>query len=908
MLGRLTAYLRGFARRRQIDAEAAEELQFHLDHEIAANVARGMSSTKAKQAALRALGGVTQTQEAVREIRTMWLDSVWYDTRHAVRSLRRSPVFTAVALVTIALGIGASTAIFSVVNSVLLRPLAYARPAELMYLTTGSSSRPFPVSVAEYLEFRQFNRSFADVGAFRTGEVNLMAGERALRVRSATVDSHLLNVLRVDAAQGRLFGPDDSLVSAPAQPGAGAVTQPVALISYELWQSAYGAQSIIGHTVDIDGRRLQVVGVLGRGVDLMDTHTGIWLPLGFTEAERQARNNHNLTLIGRLKEDVTAMSAQNELNALTETWSARTGIIPTTGGDHAGHVFQPAAKGGEMLRMTPLADQIIGSARQSIWVLQAAVGLVLLIACANVANLLLARAETRQREFAVLTALGAGRGRLVRRALTESVILAVAGGTLGVLLARAGVEGLVRVYQTSLPRMSEVTVDLPVMLVSFATAVVCGLVSGLAPMMRIRSDSTAEALKSGPRGSSGTARHHVRRALVMAETALAVIVVVGAGLLLRTVQNLTAVDEGFDRSRLVTFSITLPRASFDLMGRVRAYQRILDQLRAVPGVRLATAMTGLPLERPVISNQTEIANSTAPGASLAPLDYQRVMSGFFETTGIPILQGRGFQSTDVASAGGVAVVNETLAKTYWTGRNPFGQRLRPAGDNPANPWFTVIGVARDVMQTGVDRPVRPEVYALVDQVATDSLTSFLSISPTTMHVVVRTTLPLATLAPTIARVVRDVDPAVPVARLRGMDEVFTESIRGPRLLAQLVGGFGVLALLLAAIGTYGVLSYLVTERRREIGIRMALGANPSRVLAQVMKHGVLLTSVGVAAGVAGALGLNRLMASLLFGVQPTDAGTLAAVILTISLVAVVACGLPAWRASRLDPNVVLRED
>jgi predicted permease len=903
MLGGLTAYLRGFARRRQIEAEAAEELQFHLDQEIAANVARGMSSTEAKQAALRAFGGVTQTQEAVREIRTMWLDSVWYDTRHAVRSLRRSPVFTAVALVTLALGIGANTAIFSIVNGVLLRPLAYTHPAQLMYLTTGSSSQPFPVSVAEYLEFQQFNRSFADVGAFRTGEVNLMAGERALRVRSAMVDSHLLNVLRVEAAQGRLFGRDDSLVSAPAQPGASAVTQAVALISYELWQSAYGAQSILGHTVDVDGRRLQVVGVLGRGVDLMDTRTGIWLPLGFTDAERLARNSHNLTLIGRLKEDVTAMSARNELNALAETWSARTGITPGAG--HAGHVFQPAAKGGEMLRMTPLADQILGSAGQSIWVLQAAVGLVLLIACANVANLLLARSETRQREFAVLTALGASRGRLLRKALTESVILAVAGGTLGVLLARAGIEALVRVYSTSLPRMSEVTVDWRVMLVSFAIAVVCGLVFGWVPMMRTRSDATAETLKSGPRGSSGTARYHVRRALVVAETALAVIVVVGAGLLLRTVHNLTVVDEGFDRSHLVTFSMTLPRASFDLMGRVRAYQRILDQLRTVPGVHFATAMTGLPLDRPVISNQTEIANSTTPGASLAPLDYQRVMSGFFETTGIPILQGRSFQSTDVASAGGVAVVNETLANTYWTGRNPIGQRLRPGGSTP---WLTVIGVARDVKQTGIDQPVRAEVYALIDQVSTASLTSFLSISPTTMHVVARTTLPLATLAPTITRVVRDVDPTVPVARLREMDEVFTESIRGPRLLAQLVGGFGVLALLLAAIGTYGVLSYMVTERRREIGIRMALGAKPSRVLAQVMKHGLLLTTVGIAAGLAGALGLNRLMTSMLFGVQPTDPGTLAAVILTISLVAVLACWLPARRASRVDPNVVLRED
>src|SRR6185436_14366319 len=390
-------------------------------------------------------------------------------------------------------------------------PLAYPRPSQLMYLTTTGGRSQFPVGVAEYLEFQQFNRSFAEVGAFRTGEANLMAGERALRVRSAIVDSHLLNALGVRPAQGRLFTEEDSVVSAPALPGGGAVTAAVALISDELWRSAYGAQPIVGHSVEVDGRRLLVVGVLARGADLMDNHTELWLPLGFTDAERQSRNNHNLTLIGRLKDDVTPASAQTELDALIQTWSERSGITPGDG--HAGHVIQPLEKGagGHILQMTPLADQILGRAGQSIWVLQAAVGLVLLIACANVANLLLARAETRRREFAVLTALGAGRGRLLRKALTESVILAVAGGTLGVLLARAGIEALVRVYSASLPRMSEVTVDWRVILASFALAVVCGLVFGWVPMMCTRSDATAETLKSGPRGSSGTTRDHVRR-------------------------------------------------------------------------------------------------------------------------------------------------------------------------------------------------------------------------------------------------------------------------------------------------------------------------------------------------------------------------------------------------------------
>jgi predicted permease len=846
-----------------------------------------------------------QAMDVLRDQRGLpWLDDLVRDARHGLRALRRGPVFASVAILTLALGIGANTAIFSIVNGVLLRPLAYPRPVQLMYLNTQLPALGFPhfwASVAEYLEFRQFNRSFADVGAFRTDEANLVAGDRALRVRSAIVDAHLLNTLGVRPAQGRLFTAAETGVASPPR---------VAVISYELWQAAFGARPIVGHGIDVDGQRLQVIGVMARGGDLMDNHTEIWLPLGFTDSERRERNNHNLYLIGRLKDGVTGASAQQELNALMETWAARAGITPGPG--HAGHVFLPLSKGrdGHILQMTPLADQILGRAGRSIWLLQAAVALVLLIACANVANLLLARAETHRREFAVLTALGAGRGRLFRKAMTESVILSVAGGALGVLLARAGVEALVRAYPASLPRIGEVVVDPRVMLASFAVAVACGLLFGLAPMMHVRSDAMAENLKSGLRGSSGTTRHRVRRALVMAEIALAVIVVVGAGLLLRTVHNLTAVDAGFDRSHLVTFSITLPAASSDLLGRARAFQGLLERLRAVPGVGAATAMTGLPLDRPLDANQTEIASSTViSGPPVPTIDYyQRVMSSYFETMSIPILQGRGFQSTDAGSEARVAVVNETLANTYWRGRNPIGQRLRPCCGDRGNPWFMVIGVAKNAKQGGVDQSVGSEVYLLVDQLATDSPTTWVAFSPTMMHVVVRTTLPLATLAPTIAHVVHDIDQAVPVARLREMDEVFAESIRRPRLLAELLAAFSALALLLAAIGTYGVLAYMVAARRREIGIRMALGAGRSRVLWDVVREGLHLAAVGVVAGAGSAFLLNRLIASLLFGIGPADAMTFATVIPTIALVAVVACWLPAWRASRLDPTVVLRAE
>jgi putative ABC transport system permease protein len=889
-----------------VDRALDDEIRFHIESRIDELVAAGMSREDAEMTARRQFGNQLRVRELSRDIKLMPSgEELVRDVRHGVRALRRSPILASVVILTLALGIGVNAAIVSIVNGVLLRPLAYPNPTQLMFLSTQFPALGFPqfwASVPEYLEFRQFTRSFDEVGAFRNGEANLLAGERAFRVRSAIVDAHLLNALGVRPALGRLFRSEDSIVTAPPLPGGSAAAQPVVLISYELWQSVFGGQPIVSERVEVDGRRLEVVGVMARRTDLMDRQPEIWLPLGFTDDERRARNNHNLFLIGRLKESATPASAQTELDVLTETWSARTGVTP--GGGHGGHVFLAPGKGdGHILRMTPLADQILGRAGRSIWVLQAAVGFVLLIACANVANLLLARAETRRREFAMLTALGASRGRLVRKTLIESVILSLAGGAVGVLLARAGIETLVHAFPASLPRMSEVAVDQRVVLVSLAIALACGALFGLLPLTHGRSDTLANTLKSGSPGSSGTTRHRLRRGLVVTQTALAVIVVVGAGLLLRTVHNLTAADPGFDRSRLVTFSVTLPPASFNLIGRVRAYQTLLEQLRAAPGLHAASAMTSLPLDRQFISNQTEITQSTTAPEPLPTVDYQRVMSGFFDVMGIPILRGRGFQSSDAASSGYVTVVNEALANTYWNGRNPIGQRLRPAGNGP---WFTVVGVAKDVKQMSVDQPVGAEAYVLVDQLATDSPTTWLAFSPTTMHVVVRTTLPLETLAAMIARVVRLVDPALPVERLRMMDEVFTQSIRRPRLLAQLLTLFSALALLLAAIGTYGVLAFVVTERRREIGIRLALGAEQGRLLRQVMTQGFTPVAIGIAAGLAGALGVSRFLRSLLYGVEPVDAMTLAIAIATVAGMGAFACWLPAWRASRLDPSVALR--
>jgi predicted permease len=598
------------------------------------------------------------------------------------------------------------------------------------------------------------------------------------------------------------------------------------------------------------------------------------------------------------------------LSTLIRNWGERVGV--------KGHVFAPPpaddapkvtnAGAGHILQMKPVQEEIVGSASRSIWVLQAAVGFVLLIACANLANLLLARAETRHREFAVRTALGAGRGRLLRQFMTEGVLLSIVGGALGLLLARVGVQALIRAYPTSLPRTAEVTVDPLVLVFTFGVSVATGLIFGLAPIMHTRVKGLVTALKEGgAKGATGAARHHIRRGLVMAEVALAVMLVIGAGLLLRTVYNLSAVDPGFDRSRLVTFTMTLPQANYpQAPARAQVYQRLLEDLRGVAGVQAASAMSGLPPNRPLNANDTDIGNYVAPPEG--PFEnvdyYQNVMTGYFETMGIPIVQGRSFHATDAASPGPVVIVNEALVNTFWKGQNPLGQTVQPSG--PQAPRFTVIGVAKDVKQGGLDQKTGTELYFLVDQTA--NLPPPFGLAPATMNVVLRTTLPPTTLSQTIEGLVREADRTVPVVRLRDMDAVFDESIRRPRLLAQLLGAFAGLALLLAAIGTYGVLSYMVAERRREIGIRMALGADRSSVLGQVMKQGLTLTGVGIAAGLAGAFALNQLIASLLFGVQPTDPATLAGVIGTIVLVATVACWIPAWRASRLDPNVVLRDD
>jgi putative ABC transport system permease protein len=668
-----------------------------------------------------------------------------------------------------------------------------------------------------------------------------------------------------------------------------------------LWQSAYGGQPIIGKMVEVNSRRREVIGIMPPGADVLDIRPEIWLPLGLNPSNRGNRLAHSLRVIGRLKDDVTPEAAQKELTTLNEQWGERVGV--------SDHMFAPST--GHILQMVPLHDQIVGGASRAIWMLQATAGLVLLIACANLANLLLAHAAIRRREFAVRTALGASRRRLLRQFMTEGALLSIAGSTLGVWLAHFGLRTLTQAYPGALPRSTEVGVDLPVLLFACGVAIATTMFFGLAQLRHIGVKDLAITLTdAAAKGARGGTRRHVRRGLVMAEVAAAVILVIGAGLLIRTVYNLANVDLGFNGSRLVTFSITLPESTYaGPMIRVQAFQRLLDALRAVPGVEAATAMSGLPPNRPPFKTTTRVADATVSSPSSPALGpdqivdyYQYVLNDYFETMAIPIVRGRSFQPTDATSSGFVAIVNEKFAETFWKGRDPIGQRVKPCcNDRP--PWFTVVGVAKNVKQGGVDQETGTELYLAVSQIAKPA--PGLGTAPLN-HVVLRTTLAATALSQTVKRVVQEMDPTVPVVQFRDMETVVAESIQRPRLLAQLLGLFAGLALLLAAVGTYGVLSYLVAERRHEISIRMALGADRSRVLVHVMGEGLLLTGIGVVVGLAGAFGLSRLIASLLFGVTPTDVPTIAAVTATMITVATVACVLPAWRASRLDPNAVLR--
>ena len=823
------------------------------------------------------------------------MDALLRDIRHALRNLLRTPGFAFVTILTLALGIGANTAIFSVVNAVILRPLGYPEPDRLVFISSQFPKMGFDqfwVSPPEFLELQERARSFSSIGAFATNQANLSATDRPRRVNNALVSAGLFKVLGVSPMLGRGFDQSETLPNGPL----------VALLSWETWQSAFGGNpGIVGSQVEINSVKRTIVGVMPPRFDVADNHIETWLPLVINPANRLNRGNHFLHLIGRLAPAATFESAKAELDTLLGAWPST--ITPAP---NATFVHTPDPK-NHRLRYDPLQLQIVGGARTAVFVLQGAVVFVLLIACANLANLLLARAESRHKEFAVRSALGAGRVTLLRQFIVEGCLLSFSGAALGLGIAVVGVRSLIAAYPDSLPRSADVTLDVGVLAFTFIIGLLTGAVFGLAPLLHLSADATSMALKEGgTRATAGAGRNRIRRGLVAAEVALAVALVIGAGLLLRTVMNLSNVDTGFNRGHLVTFSVTLPSAKYAKSDDVKTfYTRLLDQLRSTGGMQSVTAMTGLPPLRQVDANDTTMEGYVAPpDGPFNNIDYyQIVTSGYVEAMGIPVVEGRAFTSADALNP--TVMVNQTMARTFYKDQSAIGRRVKPSGPPSANiPWYTIVGVLKDVKQGGVDKKTGTELYFNFDQRAAQNP----AFNPGTMHVVLRTTQPIEALAGTIHAAVASLDPALPVVKLQSMEDVFADAIGRPRLLAQLLGLFAGLALLLAAIGSYGVLSYMVTERRREIGIRMALGADRSSVLRMVLSQGLRLTLIGVVIGLAAAFGMNRVLASLLFGVKPSDPTTIAVVVTLIGAVALVACYLPARFATRVDPMIVLREE
>ena len=892
LLSRMRAAVRNLLVRRAVERDLAEELSSYLDLLVAEKQRLGLNPADARRAALLEVGGMEIVKEQVRDERPgMMIENAGRDLRVGLRQLRRSPGFALIAVLTIALGIGATSAIFSVINAVALKPLPYPAADRLVFITSQFPTLGFDkfwISPPEYFELRERSKSYSDIAAYRAGAANVSDGSRPERVNALFVTANMFDVLGVRPRFGRAFTAEQDLPN----------SEPVVVLADGIWRRTFGSDpSIVGRKIDVGGVQTTVVGVAPPGFDLHDTRAELWLPMGLDPTNRRNRGSHFLYLVGRLKPGVSQAQANGEITMLLRQWST---INPGT------HVPNDST---HRVQLAPLRDEVIGDVSRALWILQGAVVLVLLIACANVANLLLVRAEGRHKEFAVRTALGAGRGRILRQFMAEGLVLTAIGAVLGLALAHWGLRALLSAYPESIPRSAEIAIDPMVLAFTTVIAVATAAIFGFAPLIHLGEGAVLAAIREGDaRTTASVARHRVRRALVAGEIALAVMLVIGAGLLLRSFRNLTTVDAGFDASDLVTFGLVMPQASYpEAQRRVQFLAELRQKLAAIPGVQSVAAMTGLPPNRNVNANDTDLDGvPQGPGLPIHNIDYYQSASvGYFETMKIPLVKGRGFEPADVGGPG-VAVINESMAKVFYPNVNPIGQRVRPSGPQVTPdtfPWFTIVGVAKDVKQGGLDQKVGTELYFNTEQ--GPRINGF---APTQYNFAVRTALPLETMMPAIRNAVRTMDPSLPIVQPRTMLEVFGDSVARQRFLSLLLGIFAAVALALAAIGTYGVLSYLVTERRREIGIRVALGASSGGVVRLVLRQGMSLTVTGIVVGVIGALGLARVTRSLLFGVSPTDTGTYVAVAVVIAAVALVACLVPARRAMRVDPLVAIRNE
>lgn len=816
----------------------------------------------------------------------MTMDGWMKEVVHAVRGLIRRPAFAIVAVTTLGLGIGANTAIFSVVNGVILKPLQYPESEGLVLMTSSFPTMGFEdfwVSPPEYMQVSERVRSFQQIGAYNTFQINVGADDQPVRVQAASVNWQLFETLRVAPALGRYFTEDEDQPGGPA----------LALLSYDFWQNSFGGDpSIVGRTIEVNGAPTDIVGVMPEHFDIDESGAQIWVPLQLDWSNRNNFGSHFLFLVGRLAPGATFEGAQNELNSFVQTFQEEIG---------AGHVDPET----HPLHMVALQEEVVGEIRPALMVLLGAVGFVLLIACANVANLLLARAQDRHKEVSVRAAMGAGHGRLLRQFLTEGIVLSVLGAILGTGLAMGSLRLLKAASPGDIPRLSEVALDGQVLLFTTLIAVTTGIIFGLAPTRHVATSDLAKSLRDGgTRTTSSAGQRRLRSILVVSETALALILAVGAGLMVRSFGELTSVEPGFEPDGLLTFQVFLPASNYpDAIDRFEFHQRVKDELLAQPGVQAVATMSGLPPIRRMAANDTEFENFVVSDDS-PPQNvdhYQAISSEYLETMQIEIVEGRGFLPSDDANGVPVALVNRVLAEKFWPGESAIGKRLRPGFGGP-NPFLEVVGVVGDVKNSGLDVEPGTELYFH------DSQYEFRGGLSRQVNFVVRTSGDPAELATPARQAVWSRDASLPISGLQPMADVMGEAMSRARFLTTLLAAFAGLALLLAAVGTYGVMSYAVTQRGREMGIRMAMGAEASAVHKLILSEGLRVAVVGLALGIVGAWGLTGLLESILFQVDARDPASFVIGPVLLTLVAIAACWIPALRATRVDPVTVLREE
>ena len=804
------------------------------------------------------------------------------DIRYAARKLSRTPGFTAIAAFTLALAIGATTAIFSVIDGVLLKPLPFHDPGRVVRVTNMRGGNRMVSSTADFIDFRTQTKSFSSIAGIDHQPVNLTGGSEAERVMAARVGAPFWSLLGVAPALGRGFAPNEDAQSAGR----------VVVLNDGLWKRRFGAdRRIIGKTIALDGNSYTVIGVAPPRFGFPD-RPDVWIPLVFSkdDLDPSNRGGHWMGVIARLAPNVTLAQANAEMVALTRRLERQ----------------YPESNTGMTAAVIPMQEYLVGDVRPALLVMLGAVAFVLLIACANVANLLLVRAASRESEMAVRAALGAGGWRIVRQLVTESVLLAVIGGLFGTLLALWGVDLLLAMAPQGLPRIDEVTVNASVLAFTAGVTLFTGVLFGIFPALHAARSNVGGMLKDAMRGSSGgVASRRARNSLVMAEMALAVVLLVGAGLLIRSFTKLLAVDPGFRPERVVTFAISAPDTKYSEYAQRRALVAdLVERMKRVPGAQDAAVVTGLPLSNMMIRTTTHIVGTPQdPPASRKATDVAMVTPGYFSTMGIRLVSGRDFTDRDGSGAPVVAIVNQEFAKRYFPNENPVGKRIElgweqdtAATGGNMTLGGEIVGVVGDVKRRGLSDEVYPETYA-----------SYMQPTFSSFSVVVRSTADPATVMAAIRSQVRELDRDLPLTDLRQLAEVVSASVSRPRFYTMILGVFAAIALVLAAVGIYGVISYAVSMRTRELGIRIALGATGQQVSRLVLRQGVSLAFAGVVVGGVGAFWLSRLLTKLLFGVSASDPLTFFGVAALLTGIAALACYVPARRAARVDPVLAMRE-